>query len=209
MLGKASSVEALTAFLRANDVRADMSSGHSSQGHLTAMQIHNFAVYCFVLGSTRRWLLGWSFTPIRLPDVRIPPLIPVARSTVLTRPQALVRKAELPGACNPASNELSRALALPPHADLARVLESIPGLSLRHDPLLRVSARSASWTRRARRGHGAAEEAEAGPVLVCAVERMEDGVAFRWAFGRERALFESFCGHVAGRLARQEAVHTV
>ncbi|KZW01260.1 hypothetical protein EXIGLDRAFT_603248, partial [Exidia glandulosa HHB12029] len=75
MLGKAASVETLTAYLR-------------------SINVDNYAVYCFTHGRTRRWLLGWSWSDIRLPDVRpsLPPPPPYPPPLCTDCARTLLRK---------------------------------------------------------------------------------------------------------------------
>jgi hypothetical protein len=47
-----------------------LSSVLSVVGVLRKHNITNYAVTEFVQGQTRRWAVGWSFTDMRLPDVR-------------------------------------------------------------------------------------------------------------------------------------------
>ncbi|EJD34600.1 hypothetical protein AURDEDRAFT_176350 [Auricularia subglabra TFB-10046 SS5] len=196
MVGKASSVEHLADFLRANNV-------------------DNYAVSRFVAGNTRRWLIAWSFSGIRLPDVRVSPHHQ-SRSPH-SSPQDVARKSGIPGfAGHPLSNAIERPF---PHrtdlpALLDAILRAIPGLGLSYlAPLpaqypfaVRVTATSVTWTRKARRA-GAPPAAGARPVLVCVVLlKTEEGagttrLACRWEYGFDRGHFESLAGHVGSKLA--------
>lgn len=180
MLGKASSVEALTEFLRANNV-------------------DNYAVSHFVAGNTRRWLIAWSFVGIRLPDVLarssgIPGFVGNPLSNSIERPFA--RREDLPGV-------LDGILRAIPGLQLS-VLVPLPA---QYAYAVRVSAPSVTWTRKARRAAATAPAATALPVLICVVLLQTDGdsggtrLVVRWEYGLDRAHFESFAGHIGSKLA--------
>jgi hypothetical protein len=48
-----------------------MSSLTTLVEHLKKESVENYAITELVQGQTRRWVLGWSFDEVRLPDVRI------------------------------------------------------------------------------------------------------------------------------------------
>jgi len=180
MLGKLSSLTDVVNLLRENEVE-------------------NYAITEFVQGQTRRWAIGWSFGDERLPD----------------------RVSRIP---NPSLHSL-----MPPHntilqpltsvdrtstfRKLKQVLSTTEGLAViqehptSDEVMIRIAATGNTWSRAARRkklkspSNGALHETTLSPVaLVCQMTLSQKQLEFNWVQGRDRTLFESFCGHTSRRV---------
>ncbi|KAH7101503.1 hypothetical protein BKA62DRAFT_703169 [Auriculariales sp. MPI-PUGE-AT-0066] len=183
---------------------------------LQSLHISNYAVNGFTsgTGTTRRWLLGWSFKPVRLPDDVVRSggnAIVEPASTSIDRPLNVVQ---------PASFPTSTLVCTFWSVLLAISNLQISALAPLPLPVLvaaRITATSVTWTRKARRAHlhntasGESATSPAEPILICVVSlRLNfadvetDGklvLGAQWEYGRERAAFETFGGHFSSKLS--------
>ncbi|KAI0334613.1 S-adenosyl-L-methionine dependent methyltransferase [Cubamyces sp. BRFM 1775] len=172
---------------------------------LKSKQIDNYAISEFVQGQTRRWVIAWSASDLRLPD-SLSRLSHTGMQNIM-----------------PARNTLHQVL--PRTASVAQVTEttrsiltSVDGLELRaaqtnqsSDALdvVAVAVRN-TWSRAARRKKRDAMHEDgrivSDPQLVCRLrleEKPDEGgrhggmyLVFDWLRGRDRGLFESFASHI-------------
>ncbi|KAI0824476.1 S-adenosyl-L-methionine dependent methyltransferase [Trametes gibbosa] len=170
--------------------------------------IDNYATTELVQGHTRRWVIAWSFSDIRLPDS-------LAR---LSHPGIQHLMPPRNTLCQPLPRAHSAA-----HASTAicATLASISGLRTRStappasdSPLDAVlTLTTDTWSRAARRRTQRQMDVDArpppSPSLVCRI-RCEArppasldapvSLVFDWLRGRDRALFESFASHVGRKV---------
>ena len=73
MLGKMSSLASIVQKLRENKV-SFMRMRERRMLRSTNQQVDNYVVSELVQGQTKRWVIGWSYGDIRLPDASVPPL---------------------------------------------------------------------------------------------------------------------------------------
>ncbi|KAF8705838.1 hypothetical protein RHS03_04877, partial [Rhizoctonia solani] len=158
--------------------------------------IDNYAITELVQGTTRRWVVGWSFTDTRLPDT-------------LARPKSSSLKS-----IAPLPNTLHHTTSQPiSHESLVRVLEDVPRLQRQEEqtpPRIRVLVSEITWTRAARRRMARTtptldeeqNQAAASPIMmVCEVSVVDDHtLKVRWVRGKDRSTFESFWGYVSKKL---------
>ncbi|KLO08027.1 hypothetical protein SCHPADRAFT_624344 [Schizopora paradoxa] len=198
MLGKLSSVTEVVQALRTH-------------------KVDNYAITELIQGQTRRWVIAWSFTDIRLPDS-------LARPTSDSLRQFLPLPNELQQPYQPTLDHISIRSAL------EGVLKNIDGVTFTEldskdsptsSPLweLLVKASRNSWSRSERRkknaGNAATESKTiAGiPALSCTIREVSplgpsstiDGksklvLQCSWVRGRDRGLFESFWSHVSRKV---------
>ncbi|KAJ8453876.1 hypothetical protein ONZ51_g13354 [Trametes cubensis] len=172
---------------------------------LRARKVDNYAISELVQGQTRRWVIAWSFSDLRLPDpisrlfhTSIQNIMPVRN----TMHQPLPRKTSMAQAT----------------AATRAVLTSIDGLGMRSvradgsSEILDVVSivMKNTWSRAARRKKRDAMDEDGGsvsdPQLVCRLrveERPQEGgrhegmyLVFDWLRGKDRSVFESFASHV-------------
>uniref|UniRef100_A0A8H7XML2 U6 small nuclear RNA (adenine-(43)-N(6))-methyltransferase n=1 Tax=Psilocybe cubensis TaxID=181762 RepID=A0A8H7XML2_PSICU len=196
MLGKMSSVATIVEVLRQRSIT-------------------NYAVTEFVQGQTRRWAIAWSFADTRLPDT-------MARIQSISPKHALYP-------CMPPKNTLVQAFPGPAthlvSTKLIETLHGIEGVSYTTTSLnsFFVEARQNTWSRSARRSRANknsskkpdpasldADDILSGsqPALTCSCRVLADTahadpvnvVENQWIFGNDRALFESFVGHVSRKV---------
>jgi hypothetical protein len=76
LIGKASSIPFLVDLLKQENVRCDDAVGpdvrRADRDTPSPKKIDNYILLSIRQAHTTRWIIGWSFTDIRLPDVRVP-----------------------------------------------------------------------------------------------------------------------------------------
>ncbi|KAF7979733.1 hypothetical protein HWV62_41100 [Athelia sp. TMB] len=181
------------------------------EGAFVARMIDNYAITEFVQGQTRRWAIAWSFGHDRLPD-------------------SLARLSSGPlQSLMPTRNTCRRSFTFARMNLLSRleqVLNNIEGLS--HSNMspsedrgsggrpssLLVSVARDTWSRAARRKkqRGSMDTSLDNDTsgLICSVKVLFDeegregseiaSLECTWIHGRERALFESFWGHICRKV---------
>ncbi|EJD04864.1 uncharacterized protein FOMMEDRAFT_153997 [Fomitiporia mediterranea MF3/22] len=203
MLGKFSSVEKIRNVLRAHDV-------------------DNYALTELVQGQTRRWVVAWSFTDLRLPD-NLARNLPSPHHALLPPRNNCEQVLRNSGSVDVA--ELQE--------DLTNVLMALSGVTVVSDPddhaeeptsssdqdrvrcnkesiYLRISATENTWTRAARRSANSRISQSSGKPVVMIVDISAKHKQLRtgeqwilmgmWRRGRERGLFESFWSHVSRKV---------
>ncbi|KAK0557741.1 hypothetical protein OC846_000308 [Tilletia horrida] len=202
MLGRLSSVDTLLDHLQ----QKDRENGKGDR-------LVSWVVHELIQGTTKRWVLGWSFAGVHLVDE--PLAVPRHR-----RPWTTKRN-WLSGA-----EDIDATLQ-----NVEVVLRSIGDLSyeLRQDEItpatvtVQVAVMSVSWTRAARRakmlpeGRGSPRPTTGAAVLcvdilidggsrptLSGANASKDGkqvpqIDFCWTFGRSQATFDSFCLHVKSK----------
>ncbi|EUC64099.1 S-adenosyl-L-methionine-dependent methyltransferase, putative [Rhizoctonia solani AG-3 Rhs1AP] len=168
-----------------------MSSVTSLVNSIKEKGIDNYAITELVQGTTRRWVVAWSFTDTRLPDT-------------LARPKSSSLKS-----IAPLPNNLHHPTAHPiSHESLVQALKDVPQLQFHElpddPPRIHATVYKVTWTRAARRRIVREEQVpneDVKPVMVCEV-RLVDAHALevRWVRGRDRTIFESFWGYLSKRL---------
>lgn len=209
MLGKMSSIAPLVDRLKQRDVQ-------------------NYGVSAFVQGSTRRWVLIWSFAPYRLPDDLVRLRTPALLSS-MPASNTITKVVELGGSSTRSVESIA--------SDVRAYVNSLSGsgssvVSSQEDEeeeelLLRFN--SPSWSRAARRAaqnpnrpidskNGKERPMEqVEPVLCCAIRvstaspdekrskndpgRQEVALRIQWTYGRDRSYFESFTSSLLRKMA--------
>ncbi|RDB24347.1 putative methyltransferase-like protein C27D7.08c [Hypsizygus marmoreus] len=189
---------------------------------IKAVGITNYAITEFVQGPTRRWAVGWSLGKWRLGDeiARIPNPNPTLQR--LLPPRNTLR---LPAGPQGVEGKLREVLAGIDGVSMEVRTEdrsvSYAGTSAEESPSTGVKivarAQRDTWSRSARRkrqkgesaphpisqassvGVGSASNAS-DPALICTVVANGNELEFRWVYGGERALFESFASHVGKKV---------
>ncbi|CAE6511168.1 unnamed protein product [Rhizoctonia solani] len=156
--------------------------------------VGNYVITELVQGTTRRWIVAWSFTDIRLPDT-------------LARPKSSSLKS-----IAPPPNNLHHPIAQPiSYEFLVQVLKDVPRLQcedLQDPQRVHVTVCEVTWTRAARRQmardapmieEGRNEDIK--PVMVCQVRVVDTHILeVRWVRGKDRNIFESFWGYLSKKL---------
>lgn len=194
--------------------------------HLKQRGVQNYGISAFVQGSTRRWVLIWSFTPYRLPDDLVRLRTPALLSS-MPASNTITKVVELRGSSTRSVESIA--------SDVRAYINSLSGsgssvVSSQGDKeeeelLLRFD--SPSWSRAARRaalnrptdsknGKGRPME-QVEPVLCCAVRVstaspdrktskkdpvcQEVALRIQWMYGRDRSYFESFTSSLLRKMA--------
>ncbi|CAE6483237.1 unnamed protein product [Rhizoctonia solani] len=156
--------------------------------------IDNYAITELVQGTTRRWVISWSFMDIRLPDR-------------LARPKSSSLKS-----IAPLSNNLHHPSTQPiPYESLVQALKDVAKLQyqeMQDPPRVHVTVYEVTWTRAARRRMARdassieqVQSEDAKPVMVCEVGVIDaHTLEVRWVRGRDRNIFESFWGYLSKKL---------
>ncbi|KAM5539796.1 hypothetical protein V8D89_006609 [Ganoderma adspersum] len=187
MLGKMSSLASIVQTLREN-------------------KVDNYAISELVQGQTKRWVIGWSFRDIRLPDA------------------SWIARLPHPGMQNlmPLRNTLKQPLPQTDHASqlgllVSAIIGSTDGViasNLSQDQSILdmvISTYENTWSRAARRKRKElmkTEPAASGETrMTCRIRHQRgeaggqertitDYLVLDWVKGRDRGLFESFASHV-------------
>ncbi|QRV93814.1 ribosomal RNA large subunit methyltransferase F [Ceratobasidium sp. AG-Ba] len=159
--------------------------------------IDNYAIGEIVQGNTRRWIIGWSFLDIRLPDTLAQPS---SQSLKAIAPPPNTLRHTLPAGSPKLTYEALRGALL-----------DIPKLRIEMEETLktRISAHEVTWTRSARRrlarnvsSEGDATSDTGSLIMVSDVSIIDEKILeVRWIRGRDRGVFESFWGYLSGKLS--------
>ncbi|KAG8743993.1 hypothetical protein FRC12_014917 [Ceratobasidium sp. 428] len=177
LLGKMSSLVAVTAAIKEHG-------------------INNYVISELVQGNTRRWIIAWSFLDVRLPDALARPTSQSLKS-IAPPPNTLCHTL-------PAARTLSYQTLLSILGDIPKVRTE----ELRGPERVRVTAHEVTWTRAARRrlARGSIDGGNATTgalplILVSEISVVDEHILeVQWIRGRDRGVFESFWGHLSGRL---------
>ncbi|CEL60759.1 ribosomal RNA large subunit methyltransferase F [Rhizoctonia solani AG-1 IB] len=171
-----------------------MSSVTALVNSIKEKRIDNYAITELVQGTTRRWVVAWSFTDTRLPDT-------------LARPKSSSLKSVAP-----LPNTLHHTTSQPTsHQSLIQVLRDVPKLQCQEQSTpegVHVTVFEVTWTRAARRRvarstptPGQEQNQDVNPIMVCEA-RVTDAhtLEVQWIRGKDRSIFESFWGYVSKKL---------
>ncbi|KAJ7050905.1 hypothetical protein C8F01DRAFT_1177412 [Mycena amicta] len=177
---------------------------------LRSHSIDNYAITEFVQGTTRRWAIGWSFTPTRLPDTIA--RIHSPQLHTLMPPRNTINQHFPVVPPSPSQTErmrLGQLLAdVFTRLDETRVVAGVP-----LDGTFTVHASKNTWSRRARRKQKSSVEinsADKQAALISSVrwrfDETETCLEHQWMQGRDRQLFEGLASHINRKVAEAVAM---
>ena len=181
----------------------------------------NYAISELIQGQTKRWVIGWSFGDVRLPDACILLLQETGEALTILK---WIARLPHPGMQNlmPLRNTLKQPLPQTDDASqlgvlVSAIIRSTDGViasNLSQDRAtldMVVSAYENTWSRAARRKRKEAMRIELTASseirMTCRIRHQRekaggqestitDYLVLNWVKGRDRGLFESFASHV-------------